>query len=109
LQGNSAQSQGSVGAQFGKGDFVKMMGIAEGEEDLVINDGKVMNVAGGTLYEVSISEGHVLVQVTKSYDDNYILFEGVHLDSPLVTKVRQAINQFVLWPTDYLQVPVDDV
>jgi hypothetical protein len=50
-----------VGAQFGKEDSVKMMGIAEGEEDLVLADGKVMNVAGGTLHRVPISEGHVSV------------------------------------------------
>ena len=63
------------------------MGIVEGKEDLVIADGKVTNMAGSTLHRVPINEGHISMQVAKSYDDDYILFKGVHLDSLPVTKV----------------------
>jgi hypothetical protein len=84
---------------FATGDIVKVMGIGVDEELLLVWDGRVTNLPGGIMHGVSISEGTVSVEVLRSHDDAYVLYQSIMLDDPLVTKVGDAVGRFILWPT----------
>jgi hypothetical protein len=83
---------------------VRLKGIEEGEEDKVVALGKVQNVAGASLHGKTIIAGTVSVEVQKSLDDDYSLFAPVDLDDPPVTLVGEAIGNFVLWPTEFMDI-----
>lgn len=87
---------------FASGDIVKIMGLGVNEEQLLVAEGKVMSLPGATLHGVVICEGNVSVQVTKSHDDAYVLYQSINLDDPPVTKIGEAVGQFILWPTECL-------
>jgi hypothetical protein len=83
---------------------VRLKGLEEGEEDKVVALGKVQNVAGASLHGKTIIAGTVSVEVLKSLDDDYSLFAPVDLDDPHVTLVGRAVGQFVLWPTEFMDI-----
>jgi hypothetical protein len=91
-----------VHPEFAKKDTVQLMGLGIGEEEKVVADAIVINVVGGSLYGVPICEGQVSVIVVKSYSDEYILFKRLDLNSPPITKVGEAIGEFVLWPIEFV-------
>ena len=71
---------------------MKIMGIGNDEELLLVGDGRVTSLLGGTTHGVSISEGTVSVEVLRSHDDTYILYQSIMLDDPPVTKVGDAVG-----------------
>lgn len=77
LQTSRHNDKASTHQKFNKGDVVEIMGIEDGEEDLVIGIGKVDNVEEAKLHGVKISEGCVLVEVRKSSNDEYILYAPI--------------------------------
>lgn len=85
-----------------KGSLVELMGISDGEEGLVVGMGKVINLEGSKLHGVTIPEGCVTVEVSKSNNDDYLLYETVDLDDPPITKMGQAVNSYILWPLEFL-------
>lgn len=50
------------------------MGVEEGKEDKIVADGEVLSVEGGTLHKRQTTEGMVLVQVKKSFHNDYVLY-----------------------------------
>jgi hypothetical protein len=80
------------------------MRIGVDEEPLLIGDGRVTNLPGGTVYEVVICEGTVSVEVLRSHDDAYVLHRSIMLDDPPVTKIGDAVGQFILSPTKCLRL-----
>ena len=88
---------------FASRDIVKIMGIGIDEESLLVGDGRVMSFPGGTLHGVVIFEGTVSVEVLQSHDDAYVLYRSIMLDDPLVTKIGDAVGQFIMWPTECLR------
>ena len=44
----------------------------------------------------------MFVTIIKSYGNKYVLFKSVDLNSPLVTKVGEAVGEFVLWPIEFV-------
>jgi hypothetical protein len=78
------------------------MGLGILEEEKVVVDAIVINMAGGSLHGVPIYEGQVSATVVKSSSDEYVLFESVDLHSLLVIKVGEAIGEFVLWPIEFV-------
>lgn len=85
-----------------KGSVVEIMGVGDGEEGLVVGVGKVINLEGSKVHGVTIPEGCVTVEVSKSNNDDYVLYESVDLDDPPITKMGQAVNTFILWPLEFL-------
>lgn len=55
------------------------------------------------MYEVSIYEGCISVEVNKSEDDEYVLFRTVKMDDPPIRKMEEVVRYFILWPTKYLR------
>ena len=82
---------------------MKIMGIRVDEELLLVGDGRVMTLPGGIVHGVPISEGHVSVEVLRSHDDAYVLYQSIMLDDPPITKVGDVVGQFILWPTKCLR------
>ena len=58
-----------------------------------------MSVPGGTIHRVVICEGIVSMEVLRSQDDAYMLYRSIMLDDPPITKIGDAVGQFILWPT----------
>lgn len=79
------------------------MGVEEGEEDKIVADGEVLSVEGGTLHGRQLTEGMVSVQVLKSYDNDYVLYQPITLDDPPVTKIGEAVLHWIAWPTEFLR------
>jgi hypothetical protein len=79
------------------------MGIGVDEESLLIGDGRATSLPGGTVYGVVICEGTVSVEELRSHDDAYVLYRNIMLDDPPVTKIGDAVGQFILWPTECLR------
>lgn len=90
-------------AAYAEGHSVEVMGYGVEEEEKVVAHGVVKNVEGGSLHGVSIEEGCVSLQVTKSIDPSYMLFKGIDLDDPPVSIMDQAVGSFILWPTEFLR------
>lgn len=88
---------------YAEGDSVQVMGYGVDEEEKVVAQGTVKNVEGGLLHGVTIEEGCVSLQVTKSVDPSYMLFKGIDLDDPPVTIVGEAVGSFILWPREFLR------
>jgi hypothetical protein len=84
---------------FATGDVVKIMGIGVDEELLLVEDGRVTSLPGGRVHGVPITERIVSVEVLRSHDDAYVLYQSIMLDDPPVTKVGDAVGQFIVWPT----------
>ena len=84
------------------GDIVKIMGIGVDEESLLVRDGRVTSLPRGAVHGVVICEGIVSVEVLRSHDDAYVLYRSIMLDDPPVTKIGDAVGQFILWPTECL-------
>ena len=82
---------------------MKIMGIGVDKELLLVGDGRMTSLPRGTVHGVSISEGTMSVEVLRSHDDAYVLYHNIMLDDPPVTKVGDAVGQFILWPTEYLR------
>jgi hypothetical protein len=85
----------------------KIMGVANGEEEQVVGNGKVVDLEGGRLHGVTIPEGCVFVEVQKTNNDDYLLYCSVDLDDPPITtpitKMGQVVGSFILWPTQFLK------
>lgn len=107
LQISGQNDEGSSTSKFCKGDVVEIMGVADGEEEEVVGIGKVVNLEGSKLHGVTIPEGCVSVEVQKSKLDEYLLYCSVDLDDPPITKMGQAIRNFILWPTQFLKHPCE--
>ena len=90
---------------FVAGDVVQIMGIGVDEESLLVGEGRVTTLAGGTLHGVVIAEGTVSLAVLQSHDDKYVLYKPLMLDDPPVSKIGDAVGQFILWPTECLRRP----
>jgi hypothetical protein len=60
-------------------------------------------VEGGSLHGVTIEEGCVSMQVTKSIDPSYMLFKSIDLNDPSVTIIGEAVGNFILWPMEFLR------
>ena len=54
------------------------------------------------MHGVVICEGIVSLEVLRSHDDVYVLYQSIMLDDPPVTKIDDAVGQFILWPTECL-------
>jgi hypothetical protein len=83
--------------------IVQIMGIGVDEESLLVGEGRVTTLPGGTLHEVVIAERTVPLAVLQSHDDAYVLFKLLMLDDPPVSKIGDAVGQFILWPTECLR------
>lgn len=81
---------------------MQLMGVGDGEEGMVVGLGKVINLEGSSCHGVTIPEGHVTVEVTKSNNDDYVLYSPVDLDDPPITKMGKAVGSFILWPLEFL-------
>lgn len=88
---------------FSVADAVEIMGYGIGEEGKLVAHGKVINVQGGTVHGVLIYEGCVSVEVHKSEVDKYVLFRSVEMDDPPIRKMRNAVGNIILWPTEFLR------
>ena len=88
---------------FVTGDIVKIMGIGIDEELLLVRNGRVTSLSGGTVHGVSISEGIVSIEVLRSHDDAYVLYHSIMLDDPPVIKIGNAVGQFILWSIECLR------
>jgi hypothetical protein len=103
LQTAGEKEEASSPPEFKVGDVVEIMGLADGEEELAVGIGKVMNLAGATLHGASIPEGCVSVEVLKSKKDDYVIYKTVALDDPPISTMGRAVNNFILWPTEFLK------
>jgi hypothetical protein len=90
-------------AAYAEGHSVEVMGYGVEEEEKVVAHGIVKNVEGGSLHGVSIEEGCVSLQVTKSIEPSYMLFKGIDLDDPPLSIMGEAVGNFILWPTEFLR------
>jgi hypothetical protein len=61
------------------------------------------NVEGGIFHGAIIYEGCVSLEVQKSEDDKYVLFRSVEMDDPLLRKIGEAVENFIMWPTEILR------
>ena len=82
---------------------MEIMGVADGEEEQMVGNGKVVNVEGGKLHGFTIPEWCVSVEVQKTNIDDYLLYCSVDLDDLPITKMGQAVGSFVLWPIQFLK------
>jgi hypothetical protein len=105
LQTSGQKDEASSPSKFCKGDDVEIMGVANGEEEQVVGNGKVVNLEGGRLHGVAIPEGCVSVEVQKTNIGEYLLYCNVDLDDPPIMKMGQAIGSFILWFTQFLKHP----
>jgi hypothetical protein len=86
-------------------NIVQILGIEVDEESLLVGEGMVTTLTGGTLHGVVIAEGTVSLAVLASHDDAYVLYKPLMLDDPPVSKIGEAVGQFILWPTKCLRRP----
>jgi hypothetical protein len=71
------------------------MGIGVDEESFLIGEGKVTTLPGGTLHRVVIAEETVSLVVLQSHNDAYVLYKPLMLDDPPVSKIVDAVGQFI--------------
>ena len=90
---------------FVAGDIVQIIDIGVDEESLLVGEGRVPTLPGRTLHGVVIAEGTVSLAVLQSHDDGYVLYKPLMLDDPPVSKIGDAVGQFILWPTECLRRP----
>jgi hypothetical protein len=88
---------------YRKEDAMELLGLEDGEEDLVVATGAVVNVASSMLHGVKIKEDEVSVQVTKSLNDGYLLYKKVTLDFPKVECCGQVVGGIILWGTEFMR------
>jgi hypothetical protein len=86
-------------------DVVQIMGIGVDEESLLVGEGRITTLPGGTLHGVVIAEGTMSLAVLQSHDDGYVLYKPLMLDDPPVSKIGDAVGQFILWLTECLRQP----
>ena len=79
------------------------MGLRIGAEEKVVADAIVINLARRSLYGVPICEGLMFMIVVKNNSDEYVLFESVDLNSLPITKVGEAVGEFVLWSIEFVR------
>ena len=103
LQTSGQNDEASSPSIFCKGDDVEIMGVADGEEEQVVGNGKMVNLEGGKLHGVTIPRGCVFVEVQKTNNNDYLLYCSVDLDDPPITKMGQAVGSFILWPIQFLK------
>jgi hypothetical protein len=103
LQTSAEKQDASSPPEFKVWDVVEIMGLADGEEELAVGIGKVMNLAGATLHGATIPEGCVFVEVQKSKKDDYVIYKTVALDDPPISTMGCAVKSFILWPTEFLK------
>lgn len=48
-----------------------------------------------------IYEGCVYIKVHKREDDKYVLFRNMEMDDPPMRKIWDAVENFILWPTEF--------
>ena len=97
-----AEEEPPPASSFSVHDVVKIMGCGVGEEGKLVANGKVINIEGGTLHGVPIYAGCVSVEVKCCEDDDYVLFRSVETDDPPIRKMREAVGNIILWPTEFL-------
>lgn len=83
------------------------MGVGEEEDALVVGVGKVINLEGSNFHGVPIPESMAIVEVRKSNNDAYQLYEPVNMDDPPMTNMGQAVNNYILWPLEFLNQAVE--
>ncbi len=103
LQTSGEKEEASSPPEFKMFDVVEIMGIAVGEEELVVGIGKVMNLEGASLHGETIPEGCVSVEVQESNNDKYEIYKSVNLDDPPISTMGRAVKSFILWPTQFLK------
>lgn len=86
---------------------MEIIGCADNEEELVVGIGKVINLEGSNFHGVTIPEGCVTIEVSKSNKDDYLLYEPVNMDDPPITNMGQAVNNYILWPLECLNHAVE--
>ena len=79
------------------------MGYGVGEEGKLVAHGKVKNEEEGILHGAIIYEGCVSSEVQKCEDDEYVIFKSVELDDPPLRKIGEAVENFIMWPTEFLR------
>ena len=94
---------GESPSTFSVKDVVEIMGYRVGGEGKLVAHGKVINVQGETVHELPIYEGCISVKVHKSEDDEYVIFRSVEIDDPPIRDIREAMRNFILWPTEFVR------
>lgn len=84
-------------------DVVDIMGYGVGEEGKIVRYGKVLNLQGGTVHEISIYQGCVFVGINKSEDDEYVMFRSMKMNDSSKQKIGGAVGHFIMWPTEFLR------
>lgn len=69
-----------------------------------IGNGVIQNVAGGMLHGVVIGKHYVLLTITESYQDDYLLIEPLTGDDLPVNTIGQTKGQFILWSSDCVKL-----
>ena len=54
------------------------------------------NVEGKTLHGAIIYEGCMSLEVQKNEDDKYVLFKSVKMDDPLLRKIEEVVEYFIM-------------
>ena len=79
---------------FAARDVVQIMGVDE--ESLLVEEGRVTTLPGGTLHGVVIAKGTGSLVVLQSHDDKYVLYKPLMRNDPPVSKIGDAVGQFIL-------------
>ena len=78
------------------------MGYEVGDVGKLVAHENVKNVEGKTLHGAIIYEGCMSLEVQKNEDDKYVLFKSVKMDDPLLRKIEEVVEYFIMWPTEFL-------
>lgn len=105
--GGQKEEAPSQRGRITRGSVVEIKGVGEGEDAMVVGFGKVINLEGSSFHGVAIPEGMATVEVTKSNDDAYLLCEPENMDDPPITNMGQAVNNYILWPLEFLNQAVE--
>ena len=57
----------------------------------------------GTLHDAITYKDYVSLEMQKYEDDEYVLFKSVKMDDPLLRKIGESVENFIMWPTEFLR------
>lgn len=83
---------------------VKIMGLEEGEENMVIGARLLHGVSGDSCHGKKLSPDKALVIVTTSFDDKYALYAPITLDDPPINYLGESVGMFIPWTARDLRV-----
>ena len=55
------------------------------------------------MHGVIIYEGCVSLESQKNEDDEYVIFKSVKIDDLPLQKIGEAVEIFIMWPTEFLR------